>query len=130
MPMSVGYARVSTQEQDLALQLDALQAAGCERIFTEKASGAQRDRPQLQAALDYMRADDTLVVWKLDRLARSLRHFLWRCLRCRMGRAPWRLGNEVPCGEQLLTAETVPGVEVQAAAVDGPLQGAAVTAAG
>src|SRR5262249_38975312 len=76
MPMSVGYARVSTQEQDLALQLDALQAAGCERIFTEKASGAQRDRPQLHAALDYMRAADTLVVWKLDRLARSLRQLL------------------------------------------------------
>ena len=55
MPMAVGYARVSTQEQDLALQLDALQAAGCARIYTEKASGAQRDRPQLQAALDYMR---------------------------------------------------------------------------
>jgi DNA invertase Pin-like site-specific DNA recombinase len=76
MPMRVGYARVSTQEQDLALQLDALQAAGCGRIFTEKASGAQRDRPQLHAALDYMRADDTLVVWKLDRLARSLRQLL------------------------------------------------------
>jgi DNA invertase Pin-like site-specific DNA recombinase len=65
MSIAVGYARVSTQEQDLALQLDALQAAGCARIYTEKASGAQRDRPQLQAALDYMRADDTLVVWKL-----------------------------------------------------------------
>jgi DNA invertase Pin-like site-specific DNA recombinase len=76
MSMHVGYARVSTQEQDLALQLDALQAAGCERIFTEKASGAQRDRPQLHAALDYMRPDDTLVVWKLDRLARSLRQLL------------------------------------------------------
>jgi DNA invertase Pin-like site-specific DNA recombinase len=74
--MSVGYARVSPQEQDLALQLDALQTAGCARIYTEKASGAQRDRPQLQAALDYMRADDTLVVWKLDRLARSLRQLL------------------------------------------------------
>jgi DNA invertase Pin-like site-specific DNA recombinase len=76
MPMAVGYARVSTQDQDLALQLDALQAAGCARIYTEKASGAQRDRPQLQAALDYMRPDDTLVVWKLDRLARSLRQLL------------------------------------------------------
>lgn len=76
MPIAVGYARVSTQEQDLALQLDALQAAGCARIYTEKASGAQRDRPQLHAALDYMRAEDTLVVWKLDRLARSLRQLL------------------------------------------------------
>ena len=61
--MFIGYARVSTQDQDLALQLDALGEAGCERVFTEKASGAQRDRPQLQAALSYMRAGDTLVVW-------------------------------------------------------------------
>ena len=74
--MLVGYARVSTQDQDLSLQLDALHAAGCAKVFTEKASGAQRDRPQLQAALDYMRSKDTLVVWKLDRLARSLKQLL------------------------------------------------------
>ena len=53
--MQVGYARVSTQDQNPDLQLDALSAAGCERIFTEKTSGAQRDRPKLQTALDYMR---------------------------------------------------------------------------
>ena len=76
MSLRVGYARVSAQDQDLALQLDALQAAGCAKIYTEKASGAQRDRPQLHAALDYLRAGDTLVVWKLDRLARSLRQLL------------------------------------------------------
>ena len=74
--MLVGYARVSTQEQDLALQLDALHRAGCERVFEEKASGAQRDRPALKAALDYMREGDTLVVWKLDRLARSLKQLI------------------------------------------------------
>ena len=74
--MLVGYARVSTQEQDLALQLDALRNAGCERIFEEKASGAQRERPELQAALGYMRPGDTLVVWKLDRLARSLKQLI------------------------------------------------------
>ena len=76
--MLIGYARVSTQEQNLELQINALQAAGCKKIFTEKASGAQRDRPELKAALDYMRAneDDTLVVWKLDRLARSLRQLI------------------------------------------------------
>jgi DNA invertase Pin-like site-specific DNA recombinase len=74
--MFVGYARVSTQEQDPALQLDVLNEMGCERIFTEKASGAQRERPQLQAALDYMRKGDTLVVWKLDRLARSLKQLI------------------------------------------------------
>lgn len=70
--MLVGYARVSTQDQNPTLQIDALNVAGCERVFTEKASGAQRDRPELAAALSYMRAGDSLVVWKLDRLARSL----------------------------------------------------------
>ncbi|MCA0406032.1 MAG: recombinase family protein [Proteobacteria bacterium] len=74
--MLVGYARVSTTDQDHALQVDALKAAGCEKIFTETASGAQRDRPELLAALDYMREGDTLVVWKLDRLARSMSHLI------------------------------------------------------
>lgn len=72
----VGYARVSTRDQTLALQLDALHGAGCVRVFEETASGAQRDRPQLAAALDYMRAGDTLVVWKLDRLARSTKQLI------------------------------------------------------
>src|SRR5512141_1750132 len=74
--MLVGYARVSTQDQNPALQLDALKAAGCEKVFVEKASGAQRDRPELSAALDYLRAGDSLVVWKLDRLARSLKQLI------------------------------------------------------
>lgn len=74
--MLVGYARVSTQDQDPALQLDALKAAGCEKVFVEKASGAQRDRPDLEAALNYMRKGDTLVVWRLDRLARSLKQLI------------------------------------------------------
>lgn len=74
--MLVGYARVSTRDQNPALQIDALKAAGCERVFTEKASGAQRDRPELKAALDYIRAGDTLVVWKLDRLARTVRQLV------------------------------------------------------
>lgn len=69
--MLIGYARVSTQDQDPQLQIDALKAAGCERIFTERASGAQRDRPELAKALDYLREGDALAVWKLDRLARS-----------------------------------------------------------
>ncbi len=72
----VGYARVSTRDQTVALQLDALNAADCVRVFEETASGAQRDRPQLAAALDYMRAGDTLVVWKLDRLARSTKQLI------------------------------------------------------
>ena len=74
--MFVGYARVSTQDQSPALQRDALEAAGCEKTFEEKASGAQRDRPQLTAALEYMRDGDTLVVWRLDRLARSLKQLI------------------------------------------------------
>ena len=73
--MLVGYARVPTQEQDLAPQLDALEAAGCGRVF-EKASGAQRERPALQAALGCMRAGDTLMVWRLDRVARSLKQLV------------------------------------------------------
>ena len=68
----IGFARVSTGAQDLALQHAALTAAGCARIFDDQASGAQADRPGLAAATDYLRAGDVLVVWKLDRLARSL----------------------------------------------------------
>jgi DNA invertase Pin-like site-specific DNA recombinase len=72
----IGYARVSTQDQSTDLQLDALAKAGCSRVFSESASGAQRDRPELARALDYMRPGDTLVVWKLDRLARSLKQLI------------------------------------------------------
>jgi len=74
--MKVGYARVSTRDQEAHLQTDALTQAGCERIYEEKASGAQRDRPELHNALEYLRAGDVLVVWKLDRLARSLRQLI------------------------------------------------------
>lgn len=72
----VGYARVSTADQDTGLQVEALKAAGCKRIFRETASGAQRDRPELTKALDYLREGDVLCVWRLDRLARSLRQLL------------------------------------------------------
>lgn len=74
--MLVGYARISTRDQSSAMQRDALETAGCGRIFEETASGAQRGRPQLAAALDYAREGDTLVVWRLDRLARSLRQLI------------------------------------------------------
>ena len=74
--MKIGYARVSTLEQNLDLQLRALEKAGCKKIFREKVSGANRDRPQFQRMLDQIRAGDTIVIWKLDRLARSTRDLL------------------------------------------------------
>ncbi|MBG0828577.1 recombinase family protein [Planomonospora sp. ID67723] len=72
----LGYARVSTDDQDPALQHDALTAAGCDRIFSDVASGAKAERPQLAKLLDYAREGDTVVVWKLDRLGRSLPHLI------------------------------------------------------
>jgi DNA invertase Pin-like site-specific DNA recombinase len=74
--MLVGYCRVSTQDQTLNLQLDALQQAGCEKTFQDVASGAKADRPGLLQALGYAREGDTLVVWRLDRLGRSLKHLI------------------------------------------------------
>ncbi len=74
--MLIGYARVSTGEQTLDLQLDALAAAGCAKTYTETASGAKAERPVLQEVLGYLRPDDTLVVWRLDRLGRSLKHLI------------------------------------------------------
>jgi len=76
MGEQIGYARVSTSGQDVALQRDALTDAGCARIFAETASGAYRDRPELARLLDYLRPGDTLTVWKLDRLGRSLPHLV------------------------------------------------------
>jgi DNA invertase Pin-like site-specific DNA recombinase len=76
--MLIGYARVSTDDQDTAAQVRALKAAGCERIFREKASGGRWDRPELHQLLDQLRKGDVLVVWKLDRLSRSLRDVLTR----------------------------------------------------
>ena len=74
--MFVGYARVSLPEQHLALQTDALQRAGCERLYTDTVSGGQAERPGLRTALEVLRTGDTFVVWKLDRLGRSLSHLV------------------------------------------------------
>jgi DNA invertase Pin-like site-specific DNA recombinase len=74
--MRVGYARVSTSDQRLDLQRDALLQSGCTKIFEEVARGAIAERTALNAALEYVRPDDTLVVWRLDRLGRSLRHLI------------------------------------------------------
>ena len=71
--MIIGYARVSTQDQNPELQLDALTSSGCEQVFHEKVTGKFRDRPELAACLRSLRQGDTLLVWKLDRLARSLK---------------------------------------------------------
>jgi DNA invertase Pin-like site-specific DNA recombinase len=73
LAMRIGYARVSTRDQNLELQLDALNNADCKRIFTDKLSGAQLERPGLSEALSHLREADTLVVWKLDRLGRSVK---------------------------------------------------------
>jgi len=74
--MLVGYTRVSTQDQTLNLQKDALEKIGCTRIFTDTASGAKTERKGLEDALNYVREGDILVVWRLDRLGRSLKHLI------------------------------------------------------
>jgi len=74
----IGYARVSTAEQVLTLQTDALEKVGCLNIYCEKVSGAKKDRPQLDLAIKDLRVGDTLVVWRLDRLARNIRDFYAR----------------------------------------------------
>src|SRR5207249_21678 len=74
--MLIGYARISTQDQTLNLQKDALKKIGCNKIFTDTASGAKAERNGLEEALEYVREGDTLVVWRLDRLGRSLKHLI------------------------------------------------------
>jgi DNA invertase Pin-like site-specific DNA recombinase len=107
--MLIGYARVSTEDQSLARQRDALCGAGCEEIFEDRPSGAKADWPVLKRALERLRADDTLIVWRLDRLGRSLKDLIGRAdelreqgvgLRAagrilRRGRAASKAGNPI-----------------------------------
>lgn len=74
--MLIGYARISTDDQDLSLQMIALEQAHCEKIFTDRLSGSQSDRPGLNSAFSHLRAGDTLVVWKLDRLGRGVKSLI------------------------------------------------------
>jgi DNA invertase Pin-like site-specific DNA recombinase len=74
--MLIGYARVSTNEQNLDLQKDALEKDGCEKIYVEQASGSKSSRPELEKTIEMLREGDTLVVWRLDRLGRSLKHLI------------------------------------------------------
>jgi DNA invertase Pin-like site-specific DNA recombinase len=74
--MLIGYARVSTQDENLDLQIDALTRTGCEKLFDDKASGSRAERPGLSKALETLRTGDTLVVWKLDRLGRSVKNLV------------------------------------------------------
>lgn len=74
--MRIGYARISTDDQDLSLQMSALEQSLCEKIFTDKVSGSQSDRPGLKSAFSHLRAGDTLIVWKLDRLGRGVKSLI------------------------------------------------------
>src|SRR3984957_12870475 len=105
--MLIGYARVSTDDQDTAAQAAALKAAGCEGIFREKASGGRWDRPELQRLLDQLRKEDVLVVWKLDRLSRSLRDVLTIMERLGEGEAGFRslieaIDTTTPAGRMMM----------------------------
>lgn len=85
--MKIGYARVSTAEQNLELQISVLKDAGCTRIYQEKISGAKKERPELERLLDQLRPNDVVIVWKLDRLARSTRNLLELIERIRVAEA-------------------------------------------
>jgi len=105
--MLIGYARVSTNEQDTTAQAFALKAAGCERIFREKATGGRWNRPELQRLLDHLRKGDVLVVWKLDRLSRSLRDVLTIMERIQEAKAGFRslteaIDTTTPAGRMMM----------------------------
>lgn len=105
--MLIGYARVSTSAQDASAQASALKAAGCERIFREKAAGSRWNRPELHRLLDQLRKGDVLVVWKLDRLSRSLRDVLTIMERIQEAKAGFRslteaIDTTTPAGRMMM----------------------------
>jgi DNA invertase Pin-like site-specific DNA recombinase len=105
--MLIGYARVSTNDQETAAQVAALKAGGCERIYREKASGGRWDRPELHRLLDQLRKGDVLVVWKLDRLSRSLRDVLTIMERLAEAKAGFRslteaIDTTTPAGRMMM----------------------------
>lgn len=104
--MKIGYARVSTPEQNLDLQIDALKGDGCEKVFTDIASGARSSRPGLDLAISHLRPGDVLVVWKLDRLGRSLKDLIDRVDSLRHGGISFRslqeaLDTSTPAGQMI-----------------------------
>lgn len=107
--MKIGYARVSTKEQHLDIQFEELEKAGCERIYKEKVSGINPNRPELQRMLDQLRKGDQVIVWKLDRLARSTRDLLSICDQIAEKKADFRSLSETwadtttPGGKMILT---------------------------
>ena len=101
MSEKIGYARVSTREQNLSSQEDALYKAGCSRIFTDKVSGKEFNREGLTACLDYLRSGDTLVIYRLDRLGRSVKEMLDLCAR------PTLSVNGSPVGVMIAAAITI-----------------------
>src|SRR5260370_38696176 len=105
--MLIGYARVSTNEQDTTAQTSALKTAGCEWIFREKATGGRWNRPELHRLLDHLRKGDVLVVWKLDRLSRSLRDVLTIMERLQEEKAGFRslteaIDTTTPAGRMMM----------------------------
>src|SRR5881394_2723795 len=105
--MLIGYARVSTNDQETAVQVAALKTAGCERIYREKASGGRWDRPELHRLLDHLREGDVFVVWKLDRLSRSLRDVLTIMERLEEAKAGFRslteaIDTTTPAGRMMM----------------------------
>src|ERR1700685_2855123 len=105
--MLISYGRVSTDDQDTAVEMAALKAAGCERMYREKASGGRWDRPELHRLLDQLRKRDVLVVWKLDRLSRSLRDVLTIMERLAEAEAGFRslteaIDTTTPAGREMM----------------------------